>query len=94
MLVDGVLMAELGTQWAAYSPRSGQTLMLNLEAVSLLEVLQDQPLTLAQACRVLSHEVDVPVDQIEASVGTAWQQLRAAGLLESDSDRRAALPRT
>lgn len=79
---DGVRTTDLGPVWAVYSPLSGQTLMLNTEAVAMLEVLRDAPGDLASVCSVLATDGQHEADAIEAMCSGAWQQLLDAGLLE------------
>ena len=78
----GVRFTELGELWAVFSPCSGQTLLLNTEAVALLEVLREQPGDLAQVCQTLAMDTDLSARELQERCGDAWQQLLDAGLLE------------
>lgn len=78
----GVRSTDLGPVWAVYSPLSGQTLMLNTEAVAMLEVLREQPGDLAYVCSVLAAEGQRDPIELEALCRGVWQQLLDAGLLE------------
>jgi PqqD family protein of HPr-rel-A system len=77
----GVRVESLGRAWAAFSPASGETLLLNDEAAALLEVLTDGPAHCDAVCAALAVDGDVAVAQIHAAMGDSWQQLLQAGLL-------------
>lgn len=79
---DGVRCTDLGAIWAVYSPLSGQTLMLNTEAVAMLEVLQDQPGDLVSVCKALAADGHHESAALEASCRGAWVQLVDSGLLQ------------
>lgn len=68
--------------WAVYSPLSGQTLMLNTEAVAILEVLRDRPGTLFDACKALSSRAGRDAGDLEQLCLDAWSTLLDVGLLE------------
>lgn len=78
----GVRFIDLGHMWAVYSPLSGQTLVLNTEAVAILEVLREQPGDLAHVCSVLANDGQHDPTALEALCRGVWQQLLDAGLLE------------
>lgn len=78
----GVRTTDLGTMWAVYSPLSGQTLMLNTEAVAMLEVLRERPGDLVDVCAELARDGMHDAGELEALCRSAWQQLLEAGLLE------------
>lgn len=78
----GVRSTDLGQLWAVYSPLSGQTLMLNTEAVAMLEVLREQPGQLDSVCRILAADSGRDAAELEALCSSAWQQMLDAGLLE------------
>jgi len=78
----GVRAIDLGPVWAVYSPLSGQTLILNTEAVAILEVLREEPGDLAHVCNSLAGDGQHDAGEIEARCHGAWKQLIDAGLLE------------
>jgi len=78
----GVRSTDLGPVWAVYSPLSGQTLVLNTEAVAMLEVLRDEPGDLAHVCSILAADGQHDAAELEALCGAAWRHLLDAGLLE------------
>ena len=79
---EGVRMTDLGALWGVYSPLSGQTLVLNTEAVAMLEVLRDEPGDLAIVCRALALDAGLGPKDIEDRCRGVWQDLLDAGLLE------------
>ena len=40
--IEGVLIEPIGHLWAAFSPASGETILLNDESASILEVLESE----------------------------------------------------
>jgi len=80
---SGVRMIELGELWGAFSPLSGQTVLLNTEAVAILEVLREQPGDLARVCQTLAMDTDLDARELMQRCAPAWQQLLDAGLLEA-----------
>jgi hypothetical protein len=81
----GTLLQPVGNLWAAYSPGSGDTQLLNNEAVAFLEVLREQPRSLEDAADVLAREIGLPVDQILPLLADAAVELTVAGLIRDRS---------
>lgn len=81
----GVRCTDLGAMWAVFSPLSGQTLMLNTEAVAILEVLRDQPGGLTDVCRALAADGERDARELEALCQDSLALLLDAGLLEPAS---------
>ena len=80
-LVGGVLLEPLGDHWAAYSPASGETHMLNDTSAAVLEVLVETPnLTLKQACAFLAEDAGIPAAELEPLVSDALRAFVTAGL--------------
>jgi hypothetical protein len=80
--VDASLRLEaLGNGWVAYSPQSGETLVLNTEAAAVLEVLhegsQDE---LGVAC-ALAAQSEIPVELVCERLRDSWSELVSAGLI-------------
>jgi PqqD family protein of HPr-rel-A system len=81
----------VGDGWAAFSPRSGETLLLNDEAAALLEILADGPASLHQICEFLSRDAGVPASDIRSRVNESWDQFVRAGLVARvENDRRGS----
>ena len=87
----GVRTTDLGPVWAVYSPLSGQTLVLNTEAVAMLEVLREQPGDLAHVCSVLAGDGQHDPAELETLCCAAWQHLLDTGLLEPATDANGCL---
>ena len=81
----GTLLQPVGNLWAAYSPASGETQLLNNEAAAFLEVLREQPRSLEDAADVLAREIGLPVDQILPLLADAAVELTVAGLIRDRS---------
>ena len=84
--VDGVELALVGEVWAAFSPTSGQTTLLNDESAALLECLRDGPADLAVVSAALAIDCDLPAEQVAAVIETHWPRLTDAGLLRCHAD--------
>lgn len=78
----GVRLTDLGEFWSVFSPLSGQTVLLNTEAVAILEVLREQPGDLPQVCQTLAMDTGLGARELEDRCRGVWQQLLDAGLLE------------
>lgn len=88
-LAHGVLIEPLGEQWAAYSPASGETHLVNDTGAALLEIFSgDLPLTLAQACEALAADVGSLSPQAGQFVTEALQTYLNVGLVRSVSPQQ------
>jgi PqqD family protein of HPr-rel-A system len=81
--VDGILLEPLGEIWAAYSPASGETTLLNNESAALLEVLSAGPVDEAAVCAALAEDCDLPAAELAVMVGCHWSRLIEAGLVRT-----------
>lgn len=77
----GLRVESIGQSWAAFSPVSGETLLLNDEAAAVLEILAEGPAELSAVCTALAHDSDVPVAEVEASLSQSWEHFVRAGLV-------------
>ena len=80
-VVAGTLVEPVGQLWAAFSPLSGETTMLNDETAAILEVLADGPLTAADLCTCLAVDTGQPVGELAPVVDACWPRLIDAGLI-------------
>ena len=80
-LVNGVELAPVGEVWAAFSPISGETILLNDESAAFLECLSDGPSDLAAVSAALALDCGLPAEQVAATLATHWPRLIEAGLL-------------
>lgn len=79
--VDGILIESVGHLWAAFSPATGETALLNDESASILEVLEIEPADTTAICAVLSSDSGIAPDELFALVDGSWQQLTETGLV-------------
>lgn len=77
----GLRVESIGESWAAFSPVSGETLLLNDEAAAVLEILAEGPAELSALCAALAHDSHVPVTEVEASLSQSWEHFVRAGLV-------------
>jgi len=79
--VEGILVEPIGHLWAAFSPATGETALLNDESASILEVLEIEPADTAAVCDMLSSDSGIASDELFALVDGSWQQLTESGLV-------------
>ena len=80
--VRGLRLEAVANVWAAYSPASGETHLLNDECAAILEVLvAGGTLGSTEVAQALSDDVDVAQDELAQTVELAWSQLQQAGLV-------------
>jgi PqqD family protein of HPr-rel-A system len=78
----GVLVEQVGSVWAAYSPLSGGSHLLNDESAAIIEALEThEALSAGAICELLAGDCGLAPAQIEAAIGFAWAQLVGAGLI-------------
>lgn len=82
---QGLLLTPLDEVWVAYSPLSGETMVINNETASILEVLRERCGDLASVCEALAREVDLDPVDVAGTIGAAWKQLIEAGLIAPTS---------
>lgn len=81
-IVPGVRVAAVGDQWAAWSPASGETHLLNDESAAVLELLVEfGPLNTDEAARRLATETGMDLVQLCAGIQAAWLPLEWAGFV-------------
>jgi PqqD family protein of HPr-rel-A system len=79
--VPGVRVEPLGAGWAAFSPLSGDTLLISTESAAILEILADGPSEEVALCDTLALDVGQPSAAIAAALAQAREGLVAAGLV-------------
>lgn len=85
--VAGVRIEELGEVWAAYSPASGETNLINAESAVLLDWLRSfGPADAAQAAAGLAPDVGVAASVLESRVELGWEALLSSGLIQVVGD--------
>ncbi len=91
--VPGSLIEDLGEAWAAFSPSSGETHLINHESALLLTCLaQVGPADSAVLAREMAADTGVPADTLEARLNVGWAALLEAGMVQvvADTTRGAA----
>lgn len=79
--VQGVRFDLVGESWYAYSPLSGETLMLNDESAAVLEVLREAPGDIVSVCRALAADLDADPAELMERIAPAWSLLIDNGLV-------------
>ena len=79
--VPGLRVEAVGGAWAAFSPASGETLLLNDTSAAILEVLAEEPLAIAAVADRLAADSGVPKGDVAALLADHWPQLVEAGLV-------------
>ena len=82
-LAEGVRTEPLDHAWAAFSALSGETQLLNTEAAAVLELLANGPADEQEIARTLATDAETDLADVTAALRHIWDQLVAAGLVES-----------
>ncbi|MGE5115557.1 MAG: hypothetical protein ACM3N6_03590 [Betaproteobacteria bacterium] len=78
---DGLLIEPVGHLWAAFSPASFETLLLNDESAAILEVLEPGARSTEEVCSQLSVDSGIEASTLQVLVQGAWPRLVEAGLV-------------
>ena len=79
----------MGQLWAAFSPLSGETTLLNDEGAAVLEVIAHRALAQKEVCQQLALDTDQDEAALVDKVRGCWARLIESGLVEhfsSDAD--------
>jgi PqqD family protein of HPr-rel-A system len=87
--VDGVIVEPMGHLWAAFSPLTGETVLLNDESAAMLEVLQDGPGDSDSLSTALAADSDADRVVVRDLIDNSWYHLISAGLVR---ERRVVPP--
>ena len=79
--VAGVLLEPLGELWAAFSPLSGETVLLNDVSAAILEILSEGQLDSEGVCALLAADTGQDPSIVYDVVGGCWTSLVNAGLV-------------
>lgn len=71
----------LDNVWVAFSPHSGESLLLNDECASILEVLESGAADTAAVCSALAADSGLDANNMLGLVDAAWPRLVEAGLV-------------
>lgn len=77
----GVLVEPIGRVWAAFSPLSGETILLNDESAAILEIVDGGPASTADMAAVLAQDSGLPESELTPIVAEAWVRLVEGGLV-------------
>lgn len=81
-LVEGLLVEPMSHLWAAFSPVTGETVLLNDESAAILELLAAGPAGTVALCRVLAADCGLSATELQPLVEQGWQRLVEAGLVQ------------
>ena len=79
-LVANVSVQPVGTIWVAFSPSSGETLLLNDESAAILEVLARTSAGADEIVSALAADSGVGRDAIAETLADCWSHLVQGGL--------------
>ena len=77
----GLLIEALGDGWAAFSPLSGETMLLNDESAVIIELLSERPQDHSSLCMALSADTGLEPHELGARIDDAWPKLLEGGLI-------------
>ena len=81
----GLLLTPVGEIWAAFSPLSGETVLLNDESAAILEILANGPFDLRSICDGLATDAGLDAAALYQPVNDNWQLLMDAGLVRASA---------
>lgn len=79
---DGIAVEPVGDFWAAFSPVSGESILLNDESAAILEVLAEGPATTEQVAAQLALDTGDAAADLHDLVDGCWQTLIDSGLVQ------------
>ena len=80
--VPGVVVEPLDALWAAFSPASGQTHLLNDESAAILEILGEGAASADGVVAQLAHDSGTDPAAVRLVLAHAWPSLIDGGLVE------------
>lgn len=83
--VRGIAVEAIGEGWAAFSPLSGETVVLNNEAAAVLESLQQSAHSVGDVVAMIASDTGMAAGELVSLVDDAVSQLADAGLVERES---------
>lgn len=81
VLAGNVLVEPIGHLWAAFTPATGETSLLNDETASILEVLGLGAASTESVCSCLAADSGLDAAALTEMVETCWPRLIEAGLV-------------
>ncbi len=81
--VEGVLVEPMGHLWAAFSPATGETALINDECASILEILELETADTGSICNLLASDSGLSAESLVELVEGSWARLIEAGLVRT-----------
>jgi len=78
---EGILVEAVGPLWAAFCPTTGETVLLNDESASILEILQPGAADLSRIALALADDIGITAESINDLLDACWPGLIEAGLV-------------
>jgi PqqD family protein of HPr-rel-A system len=88
--MPGLQVEPLGGGWVAFSPASGETLLLNDEAAAILEVLSGGAASMEAVYAALALDTKLRPADVAASIADSWEQFVRAGLVRRSEGSTSA----
>jgi hypothetical protein len=85
-LTQGLRIESVGASWVAFSPRSGETLVLNDAAAAILEIVAAGPASPESIASKLATDTSTPLQKMTEMVFQCWPGLLDSGLICAASD--------
>lgn len=71
----------IGDLWAAFSPASGETLLLNDTSAAMLEILAHGPADESAICAALAADSGLTESEVAGRLADCWPGMIEAGLI-------------
>lgn len=71
----------MGDSWVAFSPLSGETMVLNDESAAIIEVLSESPASIESVCATLAADLGESPQALMPRIAPHWSQLIESGLV-------------
>ena len=78
---EGALVEAVGPVWAAFSPATGETSLLNDECAAILEILALGSARSEEVCAMLAADTGMAVESLAELVAQSWSNLIESGLV-------------
>lgn len=71
----------MGDSWVAFSPLSGETMVLNDESAAIIEVLAESPGDVDSVCAALAADLGEDPQDLMPRIAPHWSLLVESGLV-------------
>ena len=79
--IEGALVESVGPVWAAFSPVTGETSLLNDECAAILEILDLGPALSDEVCDMLASDSGMTAGSLASLVEQSWPHMIESGLV-------------